>query len=125
MSDERQPELRLNNPLVVQWEYASEERLTKRNEAYRQLIEGVNAEQVAFAAVQEVAPARLLDVGCGHFVGGLVASSEASAPRIAATSAAGTSSMLAASSSTRPMPGPTPRIVRICPPRATDNVATA
>ncbi len=57
--------LRLDNPLVVQWEYASEERLAQRNLAYRQLIEGDNAEDVAFEAVREVAPARVLDVGCG------------------------------------------------------------
>jgi ubiquinone/menaquinone biosynthesis C-methylase UbiE len=58
-------ELRLDNPILVQWEFASEERLDKRNSIYRQLVEGDNAEDVLFAAIGEVAPARLLDVGCG------------------------------------------------------------
>jgi SAM-dependent methyltransferase len=57
--------LRLNSPLLVQWEYASEERLAQRNAAYRELIEGVNAEDVAFEAVAETRPAHVLEVGCG------------------------------------------------------------
>jgi SAM-dependent methyltransferase len=57
--------MRLDNPLVVQWEYASEERLAKRNQTYRDLIEGVNPEDAVFAAVSEVEPRRFLDVGCG------------------------------------------------------------
>jgi SAM-dependent methyltransferase len=58
-------ELRLDNPMLVQWEFASEERLEARNAIYRQLIEGVNAEDVVFDAVREVAPQRVLEVGCG------------------------------------------------------------
>jgi SAM-dependent methyltransferase len=58
-------ELRLDSPILVQWEFASEERLDKRNSIYRQLVEGDNAEDVLFAAVAEVAPERVLDVGCG------------------------------------------------------------
>lgn len=57
--------MKLDNPLVVQWEYASEERLAKRNETYRTLIEGVNPEEAAFEAVREASPQRFLDVGCG------------------------------------------------------------
>lgn len=57
--------MNLDNPLLVQWEYASEERLAVRNETYRRLVEGVNAEELAFAAVAEVAPTRVLEVGCG------------------------------------------------------------
>ncbi len=57
--------LKLNSPLVVQWEYASEERLAKRSESYRQLVEGAHAEDVAFAAVAEEEPRRVLDAGCG------------------------------------------------------------
>jgi ubiquinone/menaquinone biosynthesis C-methylase UbiE len=57
--------VKLDNPLVVQWEYASEERLAKRNETYRELTEGVVAEDAAFDAVGEVRPRRFLDVGCG------------------------------------------------------------
>jgi len=58
-------DLPLDNPMLVQWEFASEERLEKRNALYRRLIEGVNAEDVLFDAVREVSPTRLLDVGCG------------------------------------------------------------
>ena len=57
--------MNLDNPLVVQWEYASEERLAKRNETYRELLEGVNPEDAVFQAVSEVSPQRFLDVGCG------------------------------------------------------------
>jgi SAM-dependent methyltransferase len=57
--------LKLNSPLVVQWEYASEERQARRDAAYRQLVEGNHAEDVAFAAVAERAPRRVLDAGCG------------------------------------------------------------
>jgi SAM-dependent methyltransferase len=55
---------KMDNPLLVQWEYASEERLAVRNATYRALVEGTNAEEV-FAAVREAAPKRILDVGCG------------------------------------------------------------
>jgi SAM-dependent methyltransferase len=57
--------VKLDNPLVVQWEYASEERLAKRNQTYRDLTEGVRPDDAVFEAVREVAPARFLDVGCG------------------------------------------------------------
>jgi len=57
--------VKLDNPVVVQWEYASEERLATRNETYRRLTEGVNAEELAFEAVAECRPQRLLGVGCG------------------------------------------------------------
>jgi SAM-dependent methyltransferase len=56
---------RLDSPLLVQWEYASEERLRTRNDAYRRLVRGVNADDVAFEAVAEVARGRVLEVGCG------------------------------------------------------------
>jgi ubiquinone/menaquinone biosynthesis C-methylase UbiE len=57
--------VKLDNPLVVQWEYASEERLAKRNQTYRELTEGVRPDDVVFEAVREAAPERFLDVGCG------------------------------------------------------------
>jgi SAM-dependent methyltransferase len=57
--------VRLDNPLLVRWEYASEERLAKRNAIFHELIEGDNPEDAAFAAVAEAAPARILDVGSG------------------------------------------------------------
>jgi SAM-dependent methyltransferase len=57
--------MKLDNPLVVQWEYASEERLAKRNQTYRELMEGVNPEDAVFEAVRQSSPKRFLDVGCG------------------------------------------------------------
>lgn len=57
--------MKLDSPLVVQWEYASEERLAARNHAYRELVEGVNAEELSFEAVAEVSPSSVLEVGSG------------------------------------------------------------
>jgi SAM-dependent methyltransferase len=57
--------VKLDNPLLVQWEYASEERLAKRNALFRALLQGENPEEQAFEAVAEVRPRRVLDVGCG------------------------------------------------------------
>jgi SAM-dependent methyltransferase len=58
-------ELRLDNTMLVRWEFASEERLATRNAIYRQLIEGDEAEEFLFQAVAEVRPGRVLEVGCG------------------------------------------------------------
>ena len=57
--------LKLDSPLLVQWEYASEERLAVRNETYKDLAEGISAEDVMFDAVREADPQRMLEVGCG------------------------------------------------------------
>lgn len=57
--------MKLDNPLLVQWEYASEERLAKRNAILRALAEGVGPEDAAFDAVAELRPTRVLDIGCG------------------------------------------------------------
>lgn len=67
MSDDRSGwSSRLDNPVLVQWEYASEERLRTRNAIYHGLLgDGVNAEQMVVDAVAEAAPRRVLDVGCG------------------------------------------------------------
>lgn len=62
MSDE---DFRLDNPMLVRWEFASEERLGKRNALYRRLVEGVDAHDVLFEAIREFSPARVLEVGCG------------------------------------------------------------
>jgi ubiquinone/menaquinone biosynthesis C-methylase UbiE len=62
MSDE---DFRLDNPMLVRWEFASEERLEKRNQIYRQLIEGVTAEDYLFQSIKEFQPSRVLEVGCG------------------------------------------------------------
>jgi SAM-dependent methyltransferase len=57
--------LKLDSPLLVHWEYASEERLAVRNKTYRDLVEGANAEEMVFEAVREADPKRMLEVGCG------------------------------------------------------------
>lgn len=57
--------MRLDNPVLVHWEYASEERFAKRNEIARALLEGANPEDVAYDAVAEIQPTRVLDIGCG------------------------------------------------------------
>jgi SAM-dependent methyltransferase len=62
MSDD---EFRLDNPMLVRWEFASEERLEKRNALYKRLVEGIHAEDVLFEAVKEFEPTRVLEVGCG------------------------------------------------------------
>jgi len=54
----------LNDPRVVEAEYASERGLEGRRAAYRFAI-GPNAPQMAFEAVAEAAPRRVLEVGCG------------------------------------------------------------
>ena len=56
--------MKLNDPGVVEEEYASERGLEGRRAAYRFAI-GPNAPQMAFDAVAEVAPDRVLEVGCG------------------------------------------------------------
>ena len=58
-------ELRIDNPLLVRWEFASEERLATRNAIYRQLLEGQSAEQLVFESVAAVSPRTVLEVGCG------------------------------------------------------------
>ena len=57
--------MKLDNPLLVRWEYASEERLEKRNAVLRSLSRGPSPEDAAIAAVAAQSPQRLLDVGCG------------------------------------------------------------
>jgi SAM-dependent methyltransferase len=54
----------LNDPRVVQAEYATERGLEGRRAAYR-FATGPNAPQMAFDAVAEVSPSRVLEVGCG------------------------------------------------------------
>jgi len=57
--------MKLDNPLLVGWEYASEERFAKRTAIYYALLEGRNPDHVAYDAVAEKKPKRLLDIGCG------------------------------------------------------------
>jgi SAM-dependent methyltransferase len=54
----------LNDPRLVADEYASERGLEGRRAAYR-FATGPNAPQMAFDAVAEAAPRRVLEVGCG------------------------------------------------------------
>ena len=54
----------LNDPRVVAAEYATERGLEARRAAYR-FSTGPDAPQMAFDAVAEVAPRRVLEVGCG------------------------------------------------------------
>jgi SAM-dependent methyltransferase len=54
----------LSDPDVVRREYASENGLRARASVYQGLA-GPDARDVAFAAVAEVAPSRVLEVGCG------------------------------------------------------------
>jgi SAM-dependent methyltransferase len=55
---------RLNDARLVREEYASERGLETRRAAYRH-AEGDDARELAFAAVAEVEPAQMLEVGCG------------------------------------------------------------
>lgn len=57
--------MKLDNPVLVRWEYASEERFAQRSAIFRELLEGQNPEHVAYDAVAEKKPGRVLDVGCG------------------------------------------------------------
>ena len=57
--------MRLDDPTSVREEYATERGLAGRKAAYR-FAEGPDARQVAFDAVAEPAPRRVLEVGCGE-----------------------------------------------------------
>ena len=55
----------LDDPISVREEYATEKGLSGRKAAHR-FAEGPDARQVAFEAVAESAPQRILEVGCGE-----------------------------------------------------------
>ncbi|MFN2471334.1 MAG: class I SAM-dependent methyltransferase [Gaiellaceae bacterium] len=55
----------LNDPDVVRAEYASEHGLAGRKAAYRYAT-GPDPRELAFEAVREAAPGRVLEVGCGE-----------------------------------------------------------
>jgi SAM-dependent methyltransferase len=57
--------VRLDDPDVVRKEYASERGLAARKAAYR-FASGPDPRQVAFEAVAETSPRRVLEVGCGE-----------------------------------------------------------
>lgn len=56
---------RLDDPALVAREYADETRLQRRASAYTGGESGVDAREPVVAAVAEIAPRRLLEVGCG------------------------------------------------------------
>lgn len=56
--------MRLDDPAHVREQYASEAGLEARRSIYEH-VEGPDAREVAFAAVAEVTPCRVLEVGCG------------------------------------------------------------
>jgi SAM-dependent methyltransferase len=57
--------MRLNDPELVQRQYATEDGLSTRRDAQARFLEGTNAFDVAVEAVVEARPRRLLEVGCG------------------------------------------------------------
>jgi SAM-dependent methyltransferase len=57
--------VRLDDPALVQEEYASESRLAARKAAHR-FAEGPDPREVAFKAVADIEPRRVLEVGCGE-----------------------------------------------------------
>ena len=57
--------MRLNDPTLVRRQYETEDGLAVRRDAQSRFLEGENAFDVALAAVVEVQPRRVLEVGCG------------------------------------------------------------
>lgn len=57
--------MKLDNPLLVGWEYASEERFAKRTALFHELLVGDNPDHAVYDAVAEAKPTNVLDVGCG------------------------------------------------------------
>ena len=57
--------MRLNDPELVQRQYATEDGLATRRDAQARFLEGANAFDVAVEAVVEARPRRMLEVGCG------------------------------------------------------------
>ncbi len=57
--------MRLNDPELVAREYEDESRLAVRRRAWREFLEGENADDWTFRAVAEYRPRHILEVGCG------------------------------------------------------------
>jgi ubiquinone/menaquinone biosynthesis C-methylase UbiE len=57
--------MRLDDPDLVRRQYATEDGLAVRRDSQRRYLEGTNAFDVAFAAVERANPGRVLEVGCG------------------------------------------------------------
>ena len=56
---------RLDDPELVAREYADDARLRKRASAYTGVATGIDARETAMAAIRDLAPSRVLEVGCG------------------------------------------------------------
>jgi ubiquinone/menaquinone biosynthesis C-methylase UbiE len=57
--------VKLNDPALVRRQYETEAGLSTRRDAQTRFLEGTNAFDVAVAAVEELRPERVLEVGCG------------------------------------------------------------
>jgi SAM-dependent methyltransferase len=57
--------MKFDDPELVAREYDDETRFAARRVAFSEFVEGQTAEELAIEALREVAPSRVLDVGCG------------------------------------------------------------
>jgi SAM-dependent methyltransferase len=57
--------VKFDDPEVVAREYADETRFAARRVAFSDYVEGPTAEDLALEAVRDLAPSRVLEVGCG------------------------------------------------------------
>ena len=57
--------MRFDDPELVAREYASEKRFATRRAVFSRLVEGDKAEDLALAALREVGPTRVLEIGSG------------------------------------------------------------
>jgi ubiquinone/menaquinone biosynthesis C-methylase UbiE len=57
--------MQLNDPELVAREYADESRLAVRRRAWREFLDGEDADDATYRAVAEGAPRAILEVGCG------------------------------------------------------------
>ena len=57
--------MKFNDPELVAREYANEERFAARRVVFSDFVVGERAEDLAVAALAEVQPARILEIGCG------------------------------------------------------------
>ena len=64
MSERRPNAATLNDPAAVRVQYATEERLAARRAVYSSST-GADPREVAFAAIEEFGPIRVLEIGCG------------------------------------------------------------
>jgi SAM-dependent methyltransferase len=57
--------MKFDDPELVAREYGDETRFVARRVAFSEFVEGQTAEELAIEALREVAPSRVLEVGCG------------------------------------------------------------